>query len=263
MRPIREARLKNIKDILLEHKHIDVNSLSKMLSVSSVTIRNDLNELEKSGVLYRLHGKVVLQSELPNKSSDKCIASGFECEFSKEQVYIGELAKTLVSPREWIFLGCGFTCAAVAYALRDIEINVLTNNLLVAAILSKNPATQVILTGGYLSGPSRSFLSGEILEEALQGINVSKAFVGASGVDFQFGFSISNLVERRIFQKIRPISHEFIVVADSTKFGKTSFMSIGDLESADCVISDPGIPQEYIDYFKNHDIEIYTSPLEE
>jgi len=253
----RNLRLEKIKELVQENRIISTALLGELLCVSSVTIRNDLSELEKENVIYRMHGKVAWRGA--PKLADASTVGKIEFPFTPQQIQIGQLAKKLVEPQEWIFIGCGITCAAVALALQETNINVITNNLYAALILTTNPSSQVMLTGGYLSGPARSFLSGDTLVESLRGISVSKAFIGAYGVDLKFGFSISNLVERSIYQTVRPIAQEVIVVVDSSKCGRTSVMSIGQMKIADCIVTDEGFPQEYVDYCIDHQIRLIKS----
>jgi DeoR/GlpR family transcriptional regulator of sugar metabolism len=55
-------RIKIIKNYLIENKQLEVNILSKMLNVSEVTIRRDLEKLEKEGFITRTHGGAVLST---------------------------------------------------------------------------------------------------------------------------------------------------------------------------------------------------------
>ena len=254
-----DLRRAQILEILQKQNVVEIETLVDILKVSSTTVRNDLRKLEYENLIFRLHGKVFLRGNTQISSHITHVSDGFCCSFMEEMLYIGEITKTLVKPGDWIFLGCGMTCAAIAYALLDRQINVITNNMYVASILSKNILSEVLLTGGYLSGPTHSFLSGDKFSSSLQDITVKKAFIGASGVDVQFGFSISNLIEKSIYLSIRPIAKEIIVVADSSKFGKTSFMSIGNLDIADTIISDTGVPDYYVNYCAEHNIQLLTS----
>ena len=254
-----ERRQEQILEILKSQNMADVSVLAETLDVSNTTIRNDLRRMEKDQLIYRLHGRIILRKTEQESQPATHISDGFSCSFSEKMMYVGEVARSLVSANDWIFLGCGYTCAAIAYALRNSSINVVTNNLYVASILSRNLASQVVLTGGYLSGPRHSFLSGDKFADSIRDITVSKAFIGAAGVDIEFGFSISNAIEKSIYSAIKPITQELIVVVDSSKFGEKDFMSIGKMNIADRIITDPGIPEKYEEYIIKNNIELITS----
>ena len=141
-------RYQKIQQILLEYKRADVSRLSKLLSVSEVTIRKDLEHLEKSGFLIRTHGGAVLnEGPVASESLDYQIDPD---ELEHKQM-IGSIVSQLVSNGDFIYLGCGTTCIEVARCLKSKQIlTVITNNISAAIELSNNSDIAIITTGGNL-----------------------------------------------------------------------------------------------------------------
>jgi len=253
------ARLAKIKEIILDRGQIDVNTLSSLLNVSDVTIRSDLEELEKDKFIQRSHGGAVLNEDYIKQQDFQKTLLGGKLEYDKNKEYIGQIASELVSDGEWIFIGQGSTCYYVAKELVKKEtLNVLTNNLYAAVVLSQNKKANIIVTGGTLMN-SDLFLSGDMFLKVLDSIFISKAFMGVTGVDFKGGYTVSDYLERNVYDKIKEISKELIIVADATKFDKTSFLSIGPLTMPDIVITNESVPKSYKEYFFNNGVKIFTS----
>ena len=253
------ARQAKIKEILLDRKQVNVQTLSSLLNVSTVTIRSDLEELETMGFVIRMHGGALLNDSVMQQEQANGFFVGVNVDYDKPKESVGVIASHFVKDNEWIFLGSGTTCYYVARALVNRQnLNVLTNNLLVAHELSKNPGANVIMTGGTLSHDTYN-LGGEIFAEYLQSINISKAFISIAGIDLNYAYTVSTAGEFNVFQVIRRISKELFIVADSSKFDKTAFIKVGELNAADAVITNKEVSDAYKEYFFSHDIRIYTS----
>lgn len=250
---IKYERLEQIRVILREQKLVNIASLSKQLGVSEVTIRNDLNALEREGFLQRTHGGAVLCPDYTPIS----LGDQLDFKLSPEKVAIGKTAAGLICPGEWVFLGSGTTCTAVAYALLDRPgINVITNNLVIALLLSRNKTSTVIVTNGQLQH-ERLLLGGELFSRTFDNIYVNKAFFGVSAVDLHRGYFVSQGVEINIFDTVRAVASETCIVADSSKFGKHSLTCSGGLDAADNVICDRGMPQAFQEKYAQLGVNVY------
>lgn len=247
------ARLSKIKEIIVDKNQVDVVTLSKLLNVSNVTIRNDLEVLENEGFLLRTHGGAVLRTEEPEPAVIAAL------DITPEIKQIAEVAAHLIEDDVWIFLGSGNTCAAIAHTLLDRSgVNVVTNSLDVANILSRNSAANVIVSGGNLVHGAR-LMAGDYLRNALHNIFVERAFFGISGIDLERGLFVSSSAEYGVFQIIRELAKEIIVVAGPEKFGKLSLSSIGPLKTADAMISTSDMPEPYKERFYELGVKVFTS----
>lgn len=228
----KREREKQIMNLLRREGSVTVGQLSDLMDVSAVTIRADLTSLEAEGLLLRTHGGAILNEKVPT-----AVIPAADASLGCKQL-IAKAARNCIRENTWIFLGSGTTCLALAEELKDFPINVMTNNLAVAQVLSQSGRGQVIMPGGAVFGGNCPFLYGDLLHASLDSVVLSQAFLGVSGVDAHFGYSVSNAVECSIFTRLRQISGELVILADASKFGKTSFMGAGPLSIADAIITD-------------------------
>ena len=251
------ARIAKIKEVLLDRGQVDVATLSSLLNVSEVTVRSDLDLLEQERYIIRTHGGAILNSDVFNQQEE--ITLLFQIKYDRNKEYIGNIAADMVTGDEWIFIGQGATCYYVAHALgKKPHINVITNSLLAAAVLTQNSGAQIILTGGELAHDSL-YTTGNLFMNSFDNIFISKAFVEVAGVGFGSGFTVSNVSELAMFNRVKEVSSEIVIVADSSKFGKTAFCKIGDLDCAGTIITNEDIDEKFKSYFFEHNIKLFTS----
>ncbi len=249
----KKDRKKTILQRVSSGERVSVLELSRELGVSAVSIRSDLSELEQQGMLLRTHGGAV----------SNAVGSGEPLkEMTADKQAAAAAAAELVSDNAWIFLGSGSTCFALCRALSSRRVNAVTNSLEIAAELSASSQANVLMTGGNVFAAEYPFLYGDILLRTLDSIAPDTAFVGVSGIDINFGFSLSNSVECSIFAKLRSISRRLIVVSDASKFGRTSFMNVGTLDQADIIITAGTVPDEYYDYCREKNIQLIVAQTE-
>ena len=254
----KEERLNRIKQILFEKTKVNVQELSAQLNVSLVTIRGDLQQLENAGFLTRTHGGAIINEDYLQMKRTNGFVAGPTVDYNRRKEIVGTVASRFIANGEWVFLGSGTTTYYLARALvNHPALNVLTNNLLVAYELTKNPLANVMMTGGTLSHTTFN-MGGEIFESTLQPIKISRAFIGLIGIDLNGAFTVSTSGELNVFRVIRKISKELFIIVDSSKFDHTGFIKVGELLEADAIISDVIPPQKYVDYYAAHNIPIYT-----
>ena len=262
---IKGVRLSKIKEILYNVGSVKVDELAKLLNVSLVTVRHDLNELEAEGFLSRVHGGAVINDDKKISIPDFHLRKDLEDVVTKNIVVplnaerkIGLLAGSLIQENSWIFLGCGSTCASIAQSLLDRRVNVVTNSVLVATVLAQNTLANVMVTGGFLSGSYRSYMSGDVFENSLANIRVDIAFFGTAAINFERGFSVQGLDERSIYCSVKKIARQTAIVAGTYKYGKDSYFTLADLDEPDMVIAESDIPADYKRYFDDHHISLVT-----
>lgn len=251
------ARLTKIKEIVLDRGHVNVSTLSSLLNVSEVTIRSDLEQLEKEHFVQRTHGGAILNEDYQRYMSATSIGTGVEN--SREKEYIASIAADMVNASEWVFIGQGTTCCHVARAIaKKSRARIVTNNLYAAAAFSSSPDTQVILTGGTLVH-SHLYTSGDLFMQSIQNLHFARAFIGVSGISIKGGLTVQGASEVFIINKIREICDELIIVADYTKFGKTAFMRVGEMSFPNAIITNENIPENYKSFCFENNIQLFTS----
>lgn len=252
-------RIQKIKEIIYDRKQVDVITLSQLLNVTDVTIRSDLEQLEQSGFIIRMHGGAILNESSANESELNDILAGKDIEYDKNREDIGKIGAKLIQEREWIFLGPGATCYYIAKGLLQRKnINILTNNMYVINLMFANPSINVIASGGKLNYHRFSTYSGAA-EQSTEGVYFSKAFFTVGGADLNAGYTSTDSDEAVLIKLISQKTKELIFAVDYTKFNNISFMQVGGLKMANTVISNDKMPDEYKEYYTNNNIKVYTS----
>lgn len=247
-------RRMEIVSIVNKRSSARVEDLAETFSVSAVTIRQDLNFLEKNGYIVRSHGGAV-----PNK--------GMIAELSNsEKRYrnlgakskIAAAALKFINDDDNIILDSGTTTKEIAAVLKKSMVKnvlVMTNGLDIALELADATNVDIFMTGGRLRKNAMSF-SGLQADASLANYCFSKVFLGVDGFDIQTGITTHNEQEANLNRIMCDISNQVIAVTDSSKFGKKSCHIIRKFADIDILITDSGIPPEYLTALQENNIEV-------
>jgi len=229
-----------------------VAELSDLLRVSEVTVRSDLDQLSRRGLLVRTHGGAVKTDLLVH---DVPLFEKAKKHYDEKQ-RIGAVAASLVHEGEIVTLDSGSTTLAVAQHLKmKHNLTVITNSLAVANELSPISGIATILTGGSIRRESLS-LVGPHAEATLREHFADKVFLGVDGFDVHAGLTTPNLDEARLNRMMLDMSREAIVVTDASKFGRRSMCRIAETERLQKVITDSAIPQADAEHLRSVGIEV-------
>lgn len=231
MLPRRELLARMVAD----RGFVRVSDASDELGVSVVTVRSDLNALEASGALQRVHGGAVALggTELP---IERALQSSAD-----EKRQIAYAAAAMVRAGESILLDVGSTTAALARALvaRDDlrDVTVITNGLTIALELEPAiPRFRVVVTGGTLR-PLQHSLVAPLAGVLLEHVHADRAFIGCNGVHAQEGVTNINLPEAEVKRAMVAAATHAVVVADGSKIGGVQLGRIAPLGAFDAVIT--------------------------
>ncbi|NMM40632.1 transcriptional repressor AgaR [Pseudoalteromonas arctica] len=233
-------RRHEIVQLVYKQERVQVPELAQLFGVSTVTIRNDLNELDEKGLLVRSRGGAVASNRLTQELSlkEKHDAN----RGIKER--LGKFAASLIKDGESIILDSGTTTEEVAKNLTSHHsVVVMTNGLNVAHSLLNAPSVEVLMTGGTLRKKSLSFY-GRQAEQHLQQYHFDKLVLGVDGFEKDIGitthFELEALLNRVMFE----VSREIIVVTDSSKFNRKGVHKIIAASEINVLVTDSGIPAE-------------------
>ena len=139
-----------------------------------------------------------------------------------------------------IGISAGTTTYALAAHVADVPgVTIVTNSIRVAEVLHRSGRRDqtVILTGGTRT-PSEA-LVGPFAVSQLRSVHLDQVFMGVHGMDAKAGFTCPNLLEAETDRALIEAGRRLVVLADHTKWGVIGIASIGRLEQADVLISDP------------------------
>lgn len=255
-------RREQIVSILGERARVTVNELSEILSVSSVTVRGDLNFLAEEGRVVRVHGGAALAK--PSMKQEMTFAAR-QRHRAAEKHAVAKLAATLINSSDSIFLDSSTTALAVGQAIKSLQqltnVTVLTTGLWTAVAIMDSPNIHTIVAGGSLGGTSGS-VSGPITREMLGKYNINKAFVGALGLSLENGLSDNDPLEIELRQCIVESAKEVIAVVDGSKFGQTGLASFAKVDQLNYVVTEDSAPIELIEELRARGIQVLVATIE-
>jgi DeoR family transcriptional regulator, aga operon transcriptional repressor len=245
-------RRDNIIQILYNEGKVRVDELSDKFSVTSVTIRNDLDFLEKKGILHRTHGGALLRK---NVYEDPTLEEKQKLH-TREKQRIGQKAVELIENGDTILLDSGTTTLEIARRLKDKEnLTIMTNAIKIALDLTSNGDVNIMLTGGTIRRESYS-LVGPDAEATIRNYNFDKLFLGVDGLDLNQGLTTPNPMEAQLNRLMVARAQKVIAVTDSSKLGLHSFSFICGLDEISTLITDVNIPPEFERSLQRSDIEV-------
>jgi DeoR/GlpR family transcriptional regulator of sugar metabolism len=229
---------------------VRVSDLVRELGVSDMTVRRDLEYLERRGVVEKVHGGATAVS------GTALFEPGFTTKSAlrqSEKEAIAEAAARLVEPRMAIAISAGSTTYALARRLADVVgLTVVTNAVRIADVLHDIGRTDqtIILTGGVRT-PSDA-LVGPFAVAALRMVHVDVVFMGVHGMDEASGFTSPNLLEAETDRTLIAAGRRLVVVADHTKWGIVGLSTIAQLDEADVLITDSGLTAQARETIRAH-----------
>ncbi|ENX3946961.1 DeoR/GlpR family DNA-binding transcription regulator [Photobacterium damselae subsp. damselae] len=240
-------RRNEILQMVNHRKRIQVSELSEIIGVSGVTIRQDLNFLEKEGYLKRIHGAAVV-----NHVDD--IDTRLEICFDVKQS-LAIKAADLVTPNETVLIEGGSANALLARLLAERgDVTIITPSAYIAHLI-RNTSANVILLGGVYQHHGES-LVGPLTKLCIENINFSTAFLGVDGFHQDTGFTSRDMMRAEIASVILTKNRRNIVLTDSSKFGQIYPSTIGKTNNINILVTDSGISDGDLTFFKNNNVEV-------
>jgi DeoR/GlpR family transcriptional regulator of sugar metabolism len=234
---------KQRQELILNRLHDDgavrVHELTRLLQVSDMTVRRDLDVLSHQGLVEKVHGGATLRD---NPTSDEPTFAAKSSREQSEKAAIAEAAAPFARPGSAIGLSAGTTTWALARELQDVpDLTILTNSMRIADLFDPDHPGRptVILTGGVRT-PSDA-LVGPLAERAIASLHVDVLFIGCHGIDAQAGLTTPNLAESETNRQFIRAARKVVVVADHTKWGVVGLSSFGDLREVDVLVTDGGL----------------------
>ena len=216
-----------------------VQALSDRFGVTTMTIRRDLEALERGNALVRTHGGAVFSKR---SVAEFAFVERNRKNINQKRAIACEVAG-LVEAGMAIILDTGTTSLEVARAIAGIEgLRVLTSSLAIASELHAHENIELVLLGGNVRKNSPD-LTGSLTEENLRQFRVQLAILGADAVD-QRGFYASDLSVARVSKAMIECADETVLVVDSGKFVECSFVKIADWKDLRYVVTDQGVSRK-------------------
>ena len=235
---IKYTRHQKIIRLLGEAPVLSVNSLAESLSVSAITIRRDLAELEEQKVVVRNHGGAVLAER--HQIAPVVQRVGVNPDGKQR---IAKAAAKLIHPGNSIILDAGSTVGLLARYVNEMDtITVLTPSLFCATEISNSRIT-VMMPGGVILARDMVLIGPEC-ENYFKKIEVDITFLSTTGVRSGQGFTMVSPFQYSIKQAMMKAASKKVLLVDHTKFDKSGLNLFASFSDVDCVITDGPISDE-------------------
>lgn len=213
-------RHSKIIEMISKTSSVQVEELAKILDVSLMTIRRDLEKLQHEGLIERCHGGAIIKREVSYREKRTLQL--------EEKLKIAKGAAQLVRKGNTVFLDAGTTTYEIAKLIKSIPgITVITNDLEIGRLFLESNAN-ILLCGGNVQKSTGSML-GAFANQMLEDVRFEIAFLGAMCIDDQYNV-LTPTSDKAVLKRIicRNSNKSFLVV-DDTKFGRPALIKINHL----------------------------------
>ncbi|MCE5170416.1 DeoR/GlpR family DNA-binding transcription regulator [Paenibacillus profundus] len=246
------ARKAKIKEIIMEEKSVTVAALTSLFSVTEETIRRDLKQLEDEGILTRTYGGAYIPDGVQNDVNVNL----------REHIHVDGKKRIAAKCAEFIgngdsiFLDASTTSLYIAQQLEDKRITVVTNSIKIVNALIDNKNVHLVIIGGGISSSSMSAL-GRNAELNMNSYFFDLAFISCRSVSMQHGITDSNEQQAEVRRLAVERANKVHLVADITKFDRTSFASICDLDNIHTIVTDKKLGEAWHEFLNTHNIALH------
>ena len=247
-----DERHKRILDLLEAEGEIKVEDLADRVNVSQVTMRKDLDVLERQGLVERVHGSAIFSQR--NRFSVAFLEELRTQATAKK--LIAQAAVDYIKEGDSIILDAGTTTFWLAQALagKFKSLLVITNSLAAALELSK-AGYKILLIGGEVLNHSLA-LTGPITVNNLESYHVDRAFLGTSGISLSHGYSTADSNDADVKEQMIRAAEKTYILTDSSKFERKCLVSFADFSDIHLTITDSGISSKVFREFQKRGIEL-------
>ena len=250
-------RLEKLKSILIKSNGVGIKELSKELGVTEMTVRRDLKSLMETGDAVIVRGVAVYRPKAVSVEAQVYSIEDEKKVMREEKERIGKKAAETLEVGDVIFLDVGTTLEKMASLISDnMQITAMCFAANTHFQLQKKNISQIIMGGGYYH-PSSTVFESEAMLPIMNGLRATKAFIAPAAVDMALGLTCSVPYDKTIKELEIKNSQKRILLITSNKFGKVKSTLFGTWDQVDAVITDKGITEDWISFFKEKEIELF------
>jgi DeoR family transcriptional regulator of aga operon len=233
-----------------------VGELSRRYSVSEATVRRDLIQLSKDGLVERGHGGAAPRRLRRSQGLPELPVLERAGLRVSEKRAIGRAAARYVEDGDVILINGGTTTAEMVPFLGTVrDVTAITNGLNIASLLAPLTSIKTVITGGVLRNSELSML-GALTEDALHNLRADKLFMSSPAIHVDYGFSADDMLEVESDRNMMASAKEIIILADHTKFGNTAMMRVAPIERVRRIITDSGTSREVVAACEEQGVEV-------
>ena len=252
-----EERHQAIAQLVAQQGRATVSEVAASYGVTTETVRRDLAQLERAGLLRRVHGGAVstaVRTVVEPGLSDRDSASTHQ----KDRIAVAALA-LLPHNGGSLLLDAGTTTARLAQLLpADRRLSIVTHAVPIAARLAGAPGITLHVVGGQVRGTTQAAVGTDAVR-AFSDLRADVAFVGTNALTATHGLSTPNAEEAAVKRALVAAGRTVVVLADSSKLGREALVRFATIDQVDVLITDDGISEGDVHALEAAGVEVVTA----
>ena len=242
-------RTNQILELLTLENRMEVSELAVKLGVSQVTVRKDLDALERKKIIHREHGFAVLRSI---EDINGRIAYHYDA-----KVHIARKACELVKDGSTVMIESGSCCAIMADLLSTSKRNltIVTNSAFIPDYIRGRSNVQTILLGGIYQNDAQVMV-GPMISQCASDFCVDLFFVGTDGYSSGKGFTNCDQMRAQAVRDMSICAKRVIVLTESEKFEQCGAVPLGVMDRVHAVITDNAVPAAIMEELSQQNIRV-------
>jgi DeoR family fructose operon transcriptional repressor len=252
-----EERRQAMADLITQRGRLSVSELADAYAVTTETVRRDLSELERAGLVRRVHGGAVPARALP--LLEAAVDDRDQARPEEKDLIARAALQLLPDDGGSVLIDAGTTTTRLATHLSgDRRLTVFTNAVPVAVRLAGCPEHELHLLPGRVRLRTQAAVGAETVA-ALARLRPDVAFVGTNGISLDHGLSTPDSSEAAAKRAMVGSAHKVVVLADSSKIGEERTVRFADLVEVDVLVTDSGISDVDVKALEELGIEVVVA----
>ncbi len=247
-----QDRRSKILEYVISRERVDVNGLAEEFGVSQVTVRKDLDHLERNGLVTREHGYAVAIA--PDNLRSRL---AFHHDIKRR---IAAVAADLVPNGATVMIESGSCCALLAEELSRTKrgVTIITNSAFIADYVRGGQAAVILVGGDYQ--PESQVTVGPLVDQNLAGFHVDELFVGVDGYTPDTGFTGRNHLRAAVVKQMVTRADHVTVLTESLKFARLGAVPLVALPQVTRVITDNNLDATMQEHLEGAGVAVATVP---
>jgi len=243
-----------IVERLRDQTQVEVAELARSLATSEVTVRRDLDQLARSGVLRRVHGGAV--SLLLRGEELPFVLRESESAAAKDR--IAAVVAGLVRDGEAVAVDSGTSGLAVARALVGRRLTVVPLSLPSANALAGSASTTLVFPGGTMR-PGEGSWTGPLAETTFATLRVDTAVLTCCGLSLSDGVTAHDIAEAAVKRAVRAAARRTVLVVEAAKFRRVALAVVCAATEVDVVVTDTDAPEDAVDALRLGGVQVHRA----
>jgi DeoR family fructose operon transcriptional repressor len=252
-----EERHESIANLAARRGRVSVSDLAATYGVTTETIRRDLDLLERTGVVRRVHGGAVPATAFT--VTERGVGERDETMAAEKERIAKAAVDLLPGTGGSVVLDGGTTTSRLARFLPvDCQLTVVTNSVPVAARLAGTSGLHIHMLGGRIRGITQAAVGDEAVR-TLEDLRVDVAFLGTNAFDAEHGLTTPHPDEAAVKRAMVKAAAVVVVLADSSKAGRLDLHRFASFDQVDVLVTDAGVDPAELRALRAHDVEVVVA----